>query len=296
MLTGDYMKLSDSGKLREILRKYNPQLQDTEESFVQTYEKVMKGFPDILKKKIREVRIEHKLGQIELAKRIGTTQSTYSSWETGSHIPKIDNIRQMAEVLDVDPSAFIELNPMEGHDKRDLPILDKSFFAHSSFLDFQAIINNPKAKGVRSFRPVFTEDEAEFCFDVGNCSDMKGRDGISPYSLVTCKASHLKGKTKEEIFNSVNGSVCVVSVNGGEGILRQVFFDGSFLRIHAWNKDVDDRLFPVKKSFLSSLSSFAKVVIFQNNIKQDDVLLADDIEIYGVTIEQIRSIAFIPHD
>ena len=55
-------------------------------------------------------------------------------------------------------------------------------------------------------------------------------------------------------------------------------------------------LTPVKKSFLSSLSSFAKVVIFQNNIKQDDVLLADDIEIYGVTIEQIRSIAFIPHD
>ena len=60
------MKLSDSGKLREILKKYNPQLQDTEESFEQTYEKVMKGFPDILKKKIREVRTEHKLGQIEL--------------------------------------------------------------------------------------------------------------------------------------------------------------------------------------------------------------------------------------
>ena len=59
------MKLSDSGKLREILKKYNPQLQDTEESFEQTYEKVMKGFPDILKKKIREVRTEHKLGQIE---------------------------------------------------------------------------------------------------------------------------------------------------------------------------------------------------------------------------------------
>lgn len=51
---------------------------------------------------------------------------------------------------------------MEGHDKRDLPILDKSFFGHRTFSDIQAIVNNPKAYGVRSFRPVFTEDEAEF--------------------------------------------------------------------------------------------------------------------------------------
>lgn len=272
------MKLSDSGKLREILKKYNPQLQDTEESFVQTYEKVMKGFPDILKKKIREVRIEHKLGQIELAKRIGTTQSTYSSWETGSHIPKIDNIRQMAEVLDVDPSAFIELNPMEGHDKREIPIFDKSFFSHSSFLDFQAIVNNPKAKGVRSFRPVFTEDEAEFCFDVGNCSDMKGRDGISPYSLVTCKASHLKGKTKEEILNSVNGSVCVVNIKGGDGLLRLVTYDGTILKISSVDNNAEERIFPVKIGYLASVVGTSMI---------GEILLAEDVEIFGVAIEGI---------
>lgn len=144
------MKLSDSGKLREILKKYNPQLQDTEESFEQTYEKVMKGFPDILKKKIREVRTEHKLGQIELAKKIGITQATYSAWETGSHIPKIENIKQLTEILGVDPSAFIELNPMEGHDKRELPILDKSIFAHHNFSDIQTLISSERSRRVDS--------------------------------------------------------------------------------------------------------------------------------------------------
>lgn len=272
------MKLSDSGKLREILKKYNPQLQDTEESFEQTYEKVMKGFPDILKKKIREVRTEHKLGQIELAKKIGITQATYSAWETGSHIPKIENIKQLTEILGVDPSAFIELNPMEGHDKRELPILDKSIFAHHNFSDIQTIVNNPKARGVRSFRPVFTEDEAEFCFDVGNCSDMKGRDGISPYSIVTCKASHLKGKTKEEIFNSVNGSVCIVSVNGGEGILRQVFFDGTVLKITSIDNTAEARIFPVKLGYLASLYGVSVI---------GEILLAEDVEVFGVALEGI---------
>lgn len=272
------MKLSDSGKLREILKKYNPQLKDTEESFVQTYEKVIKGFPDVLKKKIREVRIEHKLGQIELAKKIGTTQATYSSWETGSHIPKIKNIIQLAEALDVDPSSFIELNPLEGHDKRELPILDKSFFSHKTFSDIQLIVNNPKARGVKDFRPVFTEDEAEFCFDVGNCSDMKGKDGISPYSIVTCKASNLKGKTKEEIFNSVNGSVCVVSVNGGEGILRQVFFDGTVLKITSIDNTAEARIFPVKLGYLASLYGVSVI---------GEILLAETVEVFGVAIEGI---------
>lgn len=71
------LKLSDSGKLREILKKYNPDLKDTEESFIVTYEKVMKGFPDVLRKKIREARVAKNIGQVELSKLLHTTQSTY---------------------------------------------------------------------------------------------------------------------------------------------------------------------------------------------------------------------------
>ena len=83
------------------------------------YRTAMKGFPDVLRKKIRDARVAKNIGQVELSKLLNTTQSTYSSWERGAHIPKIENIIQLAEILNVDPSEFIELNPMGERDRRD---------------------------------------------------------------------------------------------------------------------------------------------------------------------------------
>lgn len=290
---GAHMKLSDSGKLREILKKYNPDLKDTEESFIETYEKVMKGFPDVLRKKIRDARVAKNIGQVELSKLLNTTQSTYSSWERGAHIPKIENIIQLAEILNVDPSEFIELNPMGEHDRRELPILDKSWFSERNLDDFLSLIHSPKKFGVRSFRLVHTEAQEEFAFDVGFNTDMKNNeDGIRPHSLVTVTSTPLKGKTKEEILKIANGHVCVVSINNGPGLLREVYFDGSIVRFKAWNKDVESRVFPVLPNSLASVVNFAGELIFN---KDSVVLSLDNIEIFGIALECIQDLHFMNH-
>lgn len=279
------LKLSESGKLREILKKYNPDLKDTEESFIETYEKVMKGFPDVLRKKIRDARVAKNIGQVELSKLLNTTQSTYSSWERGAHIPKIENIIQLAEILNVDPSEFIELNPMGEHDRRELPILDKSWFSERNLDDFLSLIHSPKKFGVRSFRLVHTEAQEEFAFDVGLNSDMeKMFGGINPHSLVTVSSTPLKGKEKIDVLNLVNGNACVVSINKGPGMLREVFYDGSIVRLKAWNTEVENRVFPVLPNSLSSVVNSAGEPI----VKDSNALSFNDIEIFGIALECIK--------
>ena len=49
--------------------------------------------------RIRELRISQKLSQQELATKLGIDRSTVAKWETGTHSPRTDKLRQLAKVL-----------------------------------------------------------------------------------------------------------------------------------------------------------------------------------------------------
>ena len=49
--------------------------------------------------RIRELRIAQKLSQQELATKLGIDRSTVAKWETGTHSPRTDKLRQLAKVL-----------------------------------------------------------------------------------------------------------------------------------------------------------------------------------------------------
>jgi transcriptional regulator with XRE-family HTH domain len=56
---------------------------------------------------IREQRERRNWSQAELARRLGRTQTSLSYWESGKRTPALDDLLELATVLDVDVEAFI---------------------------------------------------------------------------------------------------------------------------------------------------------------------------------------------
>ncbi len=63
----------------------------------------------MFKDKIRELRIEKGLSQLELAQKLGYTQSMVSFWERGIHEPTESVIRKTATFFEVSTDYLLGL-------------------------------------------------------------------------------------------------------------------------------------------------------------------------------------------
>jgi len=50
--------------------------------------------------KLKELRNEKKLTQLDLAKLVGVTLNTYANWEKGANEPNEDNMKKLIEILE----------------------------------------------------------------------------------------------------------------------------------------------------------------------------------------------------
>ncbi len=63
-------------------------------------------FKDILK----NLRLERKMSQTELAKLLYTTQDTISLWELGKSKPSIDSLKIIAVIFDVTTDELLDMD------------------------------------------------------------------------------------------------------------------------------------------------------------------------------------------
>ena len=66
--------------------------------------------------KIRNLRIQRGLTQMELAERIGTSQSSITSWECGRREPDFSTFRKLADFFNVPLSALLPTDGEVGDD------------------------------------------------------------------------------------------------------------------------------------------------------------------------------------
>lgn len=59
---------------------------------------------------LRNLRVQHKLSQLELAKQIETSQSAITAWECGVRTPEFGSIKRIAEYFGVPVSSLITTN------------------------------------------------------------------------------------------------------------------------------------------------------------------------------------------
>lgn len=55
----------------------------------------------LFSERLRELRIEKQISQSELAKILGVSQRSISSWETGFRRPEYEMLEQLADFFDV---------------------------------------------------------------------------------------------------------------------------------------------------------------------------------------------------
>jgi transcriptional regulator with XRE-family HTH domain len=61
----------------------------------------MKNKDNVIAKRIKEIRTLRGLNQTELAKKLGIKSSMVSHYETGRYIPSVENLKKIAEILDI---------------------------------------------------------------------------------------------------------------------------------------------------------------------------------------------------
>ena len=64
----------------------------------------------LIKERIRELRIENKLNQSELAKKCNVKQSCVSKWERGETLPDAEMIITLAEIFNVSADYLLGIN------------------------------------------------------------------------------------------------------------------------------------------------------------------------------------------
>ena len=63
---------------------------------------------DTFGEKLRYFRIERNLNQREFAKLLNRSFTSVCNWEQGNRIPKTETIKEIAEILNVDYTYFID--------------------------------------------------------------------------------------------------------------------------------------------------------------------------------------------
>lgn len=71
-------------------------------------------------KKIREIRKERKISQMELAYSIGMSMNTISYIELGKISSKIDTLNKIANILNVDIFEFFDFDSQINNDRKNI--------------------------------------------------------------------------------------------------------------------------------------------------------------------------------
>lgn len=77
---------------------------------------------------LRTVREARSMTQSDLAARIGKNQRTISQWENGLRDPGTENIRKIADVLDVAPVELIGHNNAPSDTTYQIPVRDNQMY------------------------------------------------------------------------------------------------------------------------------------------------------------------------
>ena len=109
--------------------------------------------------RLRVLREEHGLSQKDLAKKLGKSQETISSWENNRTFPKMKQLKELCDLYDC---TYESLTGIKQHDQSDITLDDilvkmKDFDVN----DLQVIIDSAKfqIERIKSIRKMEAENE-----------------------------------------------------------------------------------------------------------------------------------------
>lgn len=269
-----YKKFSNSVYLRSKLQTFFPQITNDDKELERSFMYVIKTYPKEFGQKLKELRIKNDYQQVGLANLLNVSQAAYSSWETGGHLPRLHKIKELLDLYQIDPSELIISNPEKKIDGVFVPLVDSKFFIGNRFYDFEHKLlcsNELEAVSV----PI--GELCDFSFKLEDDEMFGSSKGIMKGSVLLCSFYDLKNAlSNEDKYALIHNRLVVLSICGGPAMLREVRFEGNFLRIIAWNEKVSDIKIAITSNIEPS-GNFDDSMLINGHVTSDN-----SVQFYGV--------------
>lgn len=230
------MFFSESDLLFKKLRSYFPSLERNEKSVRSAVIKLLKIHPESFSSNLREIRENHSINQIALSNYLGISQTSYSSWETGAHVPRLAKLEELCLQLGVDVGEFF--NEADSCGNKELPLFRSS--------DFKALKSdyffNYKLQHFSDRHQDYFNSAYQFVY-LNTDDGMMGIDRVIPKNCwIYCSTSEVQYADYSEIIPLIDGKIVLLCIAGGPAILREIKFDGTYLRLKAWNQEIEEKI------------------------------------------------------
>lgn len=273
------MLFSDSDVLYKKLITFFPNLVRKEDDVKNAIIKLLKLHSSNFAQNLKRLREENGISQIALANYLNVTRTSLSAWENGSHVPRLSKLARLSELLEVDVGEFFSIASIT-NDKT-IPLFSRT--------DFSCINSNHFFDYMLSHAPKQTTDyfqsEYQFAFVNDDDSMIGAINNIPLKSIVFCSTEKLNCETNiSDLLLSLSGSVVLLSLVKGPAVLRELSFDGTYIRLKAWNPNVLEKicLFSEEQSLPQSNEQLA---MYANH-----PLTVSMIEVFGVAKKVIMNL------
>lgn len=235
-------------KLITKLKTYYPNLNETSSKDVeQSLIYVITGFKKEFGENLRKFRTSTGMTQTTASNLFQVTLAAYSQWETGKISPRPTKIEEICKALNIDPADLINVNPVSSeaiYDRR-VPILPLDFFKAKTFGSAFSEFQN---QDISCSEKVKADEygKYDFAVRVTNTDMTSDRVSLPNGGIALCSWKDLMGKEPLEQMQVADGSLALVSIVYNTVVFREVHFDGKFLTLKCWNKDQEEKRFPVK--------------------------------------------------
>ena len=230
------MFFSESELLIKKLKSYFPSLEKNEKAVRSAITKLLKIHPESFSSNLKRIRESRSINQIALANYLGISQTSYSSWETGAHVPRLTKLEEICTQLDIDVGELFSEASKESI--KVLPLF-RSYDLKSVKSDY--FFNYKIQHSEKSFQDFFNSAYQFVFFNIDD--SMVGPDRVIPKnSLVYCSTDEIMNTDLSKIIPMVDGKVVLLSIASGPAILREIKYDGTYLRLKAWNSEIDEKI------------------------------------------------------
>ena len=239
-----YQKFSDSSLLISKLKTYSDELSEDESTIETLFLKIAKTNLKLLGKRLQEARKSKGYSQVGLTNILKVRQATFSDWENGKNLPRLDALKQLLELYDVDPGELIDVNPLKLVNDSFIHVVDDDLFRFKTFDTFLFDLKNLEDK---KRIPVPASDQLSFAYKVHDSSMLSAvSSNISLFnnSLVLCSTHELSDTTFSQREIICKDKICIVSICHEEPMLRLIKYENGVLSLIALNGDYKSYGFP----------------------------------------------------
>lgn len=220
--------------------------------------KIINLLPEKFAENLRRVRQKIGCPQKAMASAVDVSFPSYSSWENGAYLPRIDKIKAFNENLHVDIGDLIPDNPYAIIRENKIPVFNRDIFFG---VRFEALDRKIRTAIPDEYITVEANKRYDFAIKIPYSEVFGTAITCIPASVIAlCNFNEMKKEvngvddmTDEERMYFVNGKLSLISITFRDPELRECFFNGQFLNLKSYDKRKITQNFPIKMGMIDQL-------------------------------------------